>query len=213
MNTPNVKQVLYQKQASTLIKNFQKNGFDAYFCQTSHEAKEKALSLIPLDHIVSWGGSITLQEIGLLDAIRQRYPVLDRDQATTKEQRNDIMRQALLCDTFLMSANAISLDGTLYNIDGNGNRLAALLYGPRQVIVVAGMNKVVATIADAKQRARTIAAPLNMQRFATQTPCQHTGVCHDCLTEDSICNQFVLTRRSTPSGRIKIILVGTTLGF
>jgi L-lactate utilization protein LutB len=124
------------------------------------------------------------------------------------------MRQALLCDTYLTSSNAISEDGQLVNIDGNGNRVSAMIFGPRQVIVIAGMNKVVKTAEDAMVRARTIAAPLNMQRFPqAETPCQETGACGNCVSAGCICNYLVITRACKPPGRIKVILVGEDLGL
>jgi hypothetical protein len=123
------------------------------------------------------------------------------------------MRQALLCDTYLTGTNAISEDGQLVNIDGNGNRVAAMCYGPKQVIVVAGMNKVRQTLDAAVIRARTIAAPANMQRFEKKTPCHETGAFGDCLLEDSICATFVRIRFCKPKGRIKVILIGKDLGL
>jgi L-lactate utilization protein LutB len=124
------------------------------------------------------------------------------------------MRQALLCDTFLSGSNALSEDGQLVNIDGFGNRVAAMTFGPRQVIVVAGMNKVVKTLDDAVTRARTIAAPLNAQRFPNlKTPCNETGACANCLSPDSVCSFIVTTRLCKPAGRIKVILIGKDFGF
>ncbi|EFD93486.1 hypothetical protein HMPREF0889_1160 [Megasphaera lornae] len=206
-------QTLFQKQAPLLIKNFQSHGFAAFYCPTAAAAVQQTLQLIPPDHRLSWGGSATLTELGLPDLLRRTYVTLDREQAATPAARQECMRQALLCDTYLMSTNAATVDGELYNIDGNGNRLAALLYGPKQVIILAGMNKVVPDLAAAEKRARTVAAPLNMQRFQNRTPCRQTGFCSNCNTADSICNQFVYTRRSQPAGRIKIIFVGESLGF
>lgn len=188
--------------------------FDAYYCSSKQEAVQKALELIPHNALVSWGGSATLEETGLLEAVKARYNVLDRDTAQTPEERRELMRRALLCNVFLMSANAVTEDGQLVNVDGNGNRVAALVYGPKSVIVVAGVNKVTKTLADAVQRARTVAAPMNAQRFADiQTPCGVTGACADCISPDSICAYLLTTRISRPAGKIKVILVGETLGF
>ena len=116
-------------------------------------------------------------------------------------------------DVFLTGANAISLDGQMVNVDGSGNRVAAIIYGPKTVLVVAGMNKVVETLEDAVTRARTIAAPMNQQRFMLNTPCTKTGTCADCKSEECICNQIVITRHCRPGGRIKFVLVGEELGF
>ena len=120
---------------------------------------------------------------------------------------------ALSADYFLTSANGVSEDGQLVNVDGNGNRVAAIVFGPKYVIVVAGMNKVVRTAEDAMVRARTVAAPLNQQRFLKNTPCTLTGVCGDCKSPECICNQLLTTRNCRPAGRIKVILVGEELGY
>lgn len=200
--------------ALTVIKNLEKRGFEVYYCADRQTAAEQALALIGRDDVVAWGGSMTINDIGLLAAVKQQFKVIDRETAANASERVELMRQALLCDTYLMSSNAISEDGQLVNIDGSGNRCAALIYGPRQVVIVAGMNKVVKTLQDAIARARNIAAPINVQRFpGLETPCAKTGSCADCLSANSICNQFVITRRCNPQGRIKIILVGENLGF
>ena len=204
----------YEKRAAVLVKNLKARHFDAYYCSTKEEALEKALSLIPEGNSVSWGGSMSCQQIGLMDAIRGgNYRALDRDTCKTPEERETLMRNALLADTFLTSANAISLDGQMVNIDGNGNRVAAIVYGPKQIIVVAGMNKVEDSLDAAINRARTVAAPMNQQRFNLPNPCTATGTCADCKSETCICNQILITRHCRPVGRIKFILVGEELGF
>lgn len=198
----------------TMVANFAKRDFEAYYCADKASALAKALELIPAEHVVSWGGSVSIAEIGLLEAVKKRNPVIDRDTATTPEERVELMRQALLCDTFLMSANAISKDGQLVNIDGNGNRCAALIYGPKQVIVIVSVNKIAGTVETAIDRARNAAAPINAQRFpGLKIPCAKTGVCADCMSPETICCQFVITRHCRPQGRIKVILVGESLGF
>ena len=202
------------KLGEIVVKNLQRRHFDAYFCETGEQAKQLALSLIPEGNTVSWGGSMTLQQLGLLEAVKTAYRCIDRDSAATPQQREELTRSALICDTFLMSANGISEDGQLVNIDGNGNRAAAMIYGPKNIILIAGMNKVVKTVQDALTRARTIAAPMNMQRFGDRnTPCSKTGGCGDCTTTDCICCYQVITRVCRPAGKIKVILVNETLGF
>ena len=199
---------------AAVVKKLELRGFEAYYCADKEEALAKALELIPASDVVSWGGSATIAEIGLLDAVKKRNKVIDRDTGATREEKLELMRQALLCDTFLMSSNAISGDGQLINIDGNGNRVAALIFGPRQVIVIAGVNKIAGSFEAAMDRARNIAAPINAQRFAgLAAPCYKTGLCANCQSPDSICAQFVVTRRSRTPGRIKVILVGEKLGF
>ena len=157
---------------------------------------------------------ISIDEINLLSYVKEHYQVIDRDSAKSPEERLDLMRKALLCDTFLMSSNAISEDGQLVNIDGNGNRVAAMIYGPKNVIIIAGMNKVVKTLDDAYARARNIAAPSVVQRFPNaKTPCNQTGACHNCLSSDSCCAYMVTTRICRPAKKIKVILVGENLGL
>lgn len=199
---------------ATVVKNLQRRGFDAYYCADKEAALAKALELIPETDVVAWGGSVTLAEVGLLDAVKKRNAVIDRDTAKSAEEKMELMRKALLCDTFIMSSNAITSDGQLINIDGNGNRVAALIFGPKQVVVIAGVNKIAGSFEAAMDRARNIAAPVNAQRFAgLATPCAKTGLCADCQSPDSICAQFVVTRRCRTKGRIKVILVGESLGF
>ena len=204
----------YDLRGQTLVKNLRKRHFEAHYCETKAEALEKALSLIPEGECVGWGGATSAEQIGLLHALRTgNYQAIDRDTAASPEERTAMMRQCLLTDTFITGANAISLEGEMVNIDGMGNRVAAIVYGPKKIIVVAGMNKVVDTLEDALTRARTVAAPINKQRFGTDTPCTATGSCADCLSEGCICNQILITRNCRPAGRITFILVGKELGF
>lgn len=197
----------------TVVKNLKNRHFNAWYCATKEEAAAQALSLIAEKSTVTWGGSMSIYECGLVDRLKQGdYHILDRDTAP-QEEKAAIMRAAFSCDTFLMSANAISQTGELVNIDGNGNRLAALCYGPKQVIVIAGINKIAPTLEEAVSRARHTAAPLNTQRFDLCTPCRKTGACADCIGEDSICAELLITRLSRPAGRINVILVGEPLGF
>lgn len=209
-----VKAIRNRKAGEKLCEKLQGRGFAAYYCANREEALQKALELIPEGSVVSWGGCRSAEEIGLLDAVRGgSYQVLDRNLAQTPEERVAIMKRALTCDVFLTGTNAITEDGELVNIDGNGNRVAAMTYGPDSVIVIAGMNKLTKTVMDAANRARTVAAPINAQRFDLKTPCKLDGMCHDCNSPDSICSYIVRTRRCKPAGRIKVILVGEELGF
>jgi len=197
----------------SLVKKLKARAFDAYYCPTKGEALKQALALIPKDDVISWGGSATIAEIGLLDYVREHFTCIDRDTAKTPEERVEIMRKGLLCDTFLMSTNAMTVNGELVNIDGNGNRCAAMIYGPKQVIVVAGLNKVTQTLESAMDRAHATAASINVQRFGGKTPCCLTGICGNCNSNDTICNYIVVTRRSKPAQKIKVILVGEDLGY
>jgi L-lactate utilization protein LutB len=203
-----------RKLGESLVKALKARHFEACYCTDIEEAKQKLIEWIPQEDTVAWGGSQTLAEIGAQEMLRARGQVLiDRDTAKTPEERNTLMRQALTADTFLMSSNAITEDGQLVNMDGNGNRAAALVYGPRQVIVVAGLNKVAKDLDAAIARVRGTAAPTNAQRFPVNTPCKITGVCADCKSPDCICANMVITCLSKPAGKIKVILIGEMLGM
>ncbi len=208
------KKKMYDLSGPKTAEALNKRRFEAYYCSAAGEAVEKVLELIPREDTVSWGGAMTVDELGLKQRLAQEgYTLLDRDTAKTPEEKQAIMRQALTCGTFLMSSNAISKDGQLVNIDGMGNRVAAMCFGPRQVVVIAGMNKVLGTLDDAVARARNVAAPANAQRFGLKTPCGLTGQCGDCTSPDCICSKLVITRFCMPAGRIKVILVGEDLGL
>lgn len=208
------KKMYYEKRAQVLVKNLKSRHFDAYYCPDKASALEKALSLIPEGASIGWGGCMTAQQIGLLDGVKNgNYQVIDRDAAQSPEQRTKLQKSMFLCDVFLTGANAISMDGQMVNIDGTGNRVAPVIYGPDSVIVIAGMNKVEDDLSSAMHRARTVAAPANQQRFSLNNPCTVTGMCADCKSEQCICNQIVITRHCRPAGRIKFILVGEDLGL
>lgn len=212
MATP--RELFNEKKGQILVRNLQKRHFDAWYCADRKAALAKALELIPENALVGWGGARSAQEIGLMDALNAgNYRTIDRDKMKTPEEKMRAARDCLAADFFLTGANALSLDGQMVNIDGNGNRVAAMIFGPKTVLVIAGMNKVMDTVEDAVKRARTVAAPMNEQRFLGNTPCAATGVCADCKSEDCICNQVVITRHCRPAGRIKFIIVGEELGF
>ena len=204
----------YEKRGNILVKNLQSRHFEAYYCSGKEEALKKALELIPEGASVGWGGALSAEQIGLMDALHAgNYRPIDRSLARSTEEREQMMRDMMFCDVFLTGANGMSLDGQMVNIDGTGNRVAATIYGPKSVIVVAGMNKVEDSLEDAIRRARTVAAPMNNQRFGNDNPCSATGTCGNCKNEKCICNQIVITRHCRPIGRIKFILVGEELGF
>lgn len=212
MATP--KQLYYEKRGKILVKNLQSRHFDAYYCADKAEALKKVLELIPEGASVGWGGAMSCEQIGLMDALRAgNYRAMDRNLAKTPEEREQMMRDMLHADVFLAGANGLSLDGQMVNIDGMGNRVAAIVYGPKHIIVVAGMNKVEDTLEAAVTRARTVAAPSNNQRFGNDNPCSVTGACGNCKNESCICNQILITRHCRPAGRIKFVLVGEDLGL
>ena len=207
-------QTAWKLQAELMIKGLKKRQMDGYYAATKEEAVSIALSLMPEGSSVGWGGSVTLTECGLMDALKTApLQVIDRAQAVTPEEKDQMNARLITADTFLMSTNAITMDGELFNIDGHGSRLAFLIYGPKQVLVLCGMNKVVSSLEAAQERVRLNACPPNCIRLNKKTPCAVTGRCGDCYGSDCICSQFVTTRRSSVPGRIKVILIGESLGF
>ena len=208
------RQLYYNKRGEILVKNLKSRHFDAYYCESKEDALAQAMELIPKGASVAWGGALSADQIGLTESVRNGdYCVIDRSQAKTPEEQKEIVKSWLFSDVFLTGANALSLDGQMVSIDGTGNRVAAICYGPDTVLVIAGMNKVEDTLDAAINRARTVAAPMNKQRFQNMTPCGITGVCADCKSEGCICNQIVITRHCRPVGRIKFIIVEEDLGF
>ena len=199
--------------AKSIIKELEKRNMEGYFCESSEKAVELVLSLLPENATISWGGSETIKECGLMDAIKAgNYTLLDRA-AVTPEAYREFYSKVVMTDAFLMSSNAITENGELVNIDGAANRLACLLHGPQSVYVIVGMNKLVSDVEAAIGRIRNTACPANTLRLNRKTPCALTGKCGDCYSQDSICSQIVVTRRSTQPKRIKVILVAENLGY
>ena len=214
MDSLTPKQKQYEITANTITKNLAKRQIEGYYCKDRKSALEKALELIPKGSSIGWGGSMTLVETGILEAISNgEYKIINRDLATTKEEQRKVYGEICLADYFLMSTNAITLDGELINIDGRGNRVAFLCYGPQNVLVLAGMNKIVSDVESGIKRTKDVAAPPNGVRLNKNTPCAVTGRCGDCYSEDCMCGQYVITRRSGIPNRIKVILVGEELGY
>lgn len=210
-------QTRYDKLGPKLAENLKKRHFEAWYFTDTQDALDKLCALVPAEHTVSWGGSLSIDNEGVQAALGQKgCTLINRDKAATPEERVELQRKALLADTFLGSANAIAESGEIVNVDGFGNRVAAYIFGPRQVVLLVGMNKAAKTLDDAMVRARTIASPLNMQRFAERgpdTPCAKTGSCGNCTSPDSICSYITIMRLCKPAGRIKVILVGKDLGL
>ena len=209
-----LKKESYALQAESLIRRFNRRGMEACYCEDSKAAVEKVLSLIPDGSSVTWGGSATLSEAGILEALQNgSYELIDRASAKSPEEARSLYGKIVCADYFLMSTNAFTSDGELVNIDGNGNRVACLISGPAHVIVVTGMNKLTKTVQEAVDRVQTCATPPNCLRLNLNTPCASTGFCADCQSPDSICCQIVVTRRSRQPGRITVVMVGEELGF
>ncbi len=197
--------------AQKVIKGLQSRNMSGYYAETREEALQLALSLIPEGSTATMGGGVSVQEIGLVDALKNgNYNFIDRDAYTDKRAA---MLLAYDADVFLASANAITEDGILVNIDGNANRVSAMAFGPKKLVLIVGMNKVCPDVDAAMKRARSVAATANAQRFGLSTPCAKTGACMDCKSPDTICCQFLITRCSRHTGRIHVILVNDELGF
>ena len=203
-------------RANTIIRNLEKRNMEGVYCATREDALKQALSYMEKGSVVSWGGSMSIEEIGLMDAVRNGdYEIIDRDKAKDYDERREIFSKIVLSDYFLMSTNAITLDGELINIDGTGNRVGPLCFGPKHVIMIVGMNKVVSSVEDGVARVRNIAAPPNCIRLGLETPCSLTGRCADCYGDTCICSDIVVTRRQSAAmrGRIKVILVVENIGY
>ena len=199
--------------AQKVIKGLESRNMAGYYVQTKEEALKKALELIPEGSSIGWGGSASIAEIGLKDAVcNGNYTVYNRDTCSPEEKRQTELN-IFGCDYFLCSSNAITEDGILVNIDGNSNRVAAIAYGPQHVVMIVGINKIAKDEHAALLRARYMAAPANAQRFPLDTPCKKTGSCANCLSKDTICCEFLITRYSRHAGRFHIILVNDVLGY
>ena len=204
-----------ERLGAKMVKAMQRRHFDAYYCATASEAKAKVNELIPDGASVTWGGTMTVRDMDIPQMLQERgtLKVWDRDKVETPEEKQEMYLRAFQADYYLSSANAITEDGVIVNIDGNGNRVAAITWGPLHVIFVVGMNKVAQDPEAALKRARSTAAPINAARFDIQTPCQLDGQCHNCNSPQSICNYIHFLRNSSKPGRIIVILVGENLGY
>lgn len=208
------KKSAYALQAQSIIKNLEKRNMEGYYFETCEECVNAITESIPEGSVISWGGSESVKDCGLMDAIHNgSYELIDRTTAKTPEESRQLFSKAVLADYYLMSTNAITLEGELINIDGNGNRVACLIQGPSHVILVVGMNKIVTDISSGIARVRNMASPANAIRLNRNLPCAATGHCHDCLSPDCFCNQVVVTRRSGHTGRIKVYFIGEELGY
>lgn len=208
------KKQTYENLADSLIEKFNLRGIEGYYCDNRVEALSMVKRFLTPGCTISWGGSETLKEIGLLDYLENSdYILYDRNEGKTPEEKTKMYANIVTADYFFMSANAITLDGLLVNIDGVGNRVACLSYGPKNVIVIAGMNKVAADVEAAFARVRNFASPANAVRLNRKAPCAQLGRCAGCLSDDCICCQAVVTRKSLIPNRIKVILVGEELGY
>lgn len=200
--------------AERVIRGLKSRNMEGCYVENREEALELVIGMIPAGASVGWGGSNTLEEIGIKNILREGdYQVIDRDNCSGPKEKHQKEIQALDSDVFLASCNAITEDGILVNIDGQGNRIAGIIFGPRSVILVVGMQKVAKDLDAAIKRARNEAAPAIAQKFPLSTPCKTIGSCVNCMAQDTICCQFLVTRYSRFQGRIKVILVGEPVGY
>jgi len=201
----------YELLASKVIKGLESRNMSGYYAADKEAALKKALEIIPEGSSVSMGGAMSVHEIGLSDALKKgNYNFIDRD---AYEDKRAAMLAAYDADIFLSSANAMTEDGVLINIDGHSNRVSAIAQGPKKVVFIVGMNKICPDVDSAMKRARNVAAPINAQRFRLSTPCTKTGSCMNCKSPDTICCQILITRFSRHKDRIHVILVNDNLGF
>ncbi|MBE6906969.1 MAG: lactate utilization protein [Ruminococcaceae bacterium] len=209
-----LKKEYYAKIAQNMMSCLTKRQMEAYYCKDEKAACNQILSLITEGASIGWGGSQTLKQIGVMDALHAgNYHLLNRDAGTNSAERSNIYAQIESADVFLTGTNAITRDGILLNMDGRSDRVCFLCHGPQSVIIAAGMNKVVTDVDDGLKRIWNVAAPLNAMKNQRKTPCAITGTCAHCQANDCICSNLVITRRSPYKNRIKIVLIGTDLGF
>ncbi len=200
--------------AQKVIKGLESRNMTGYYAASKEEALKIALDIIPEKASVTMGGAMSAREIGLVDAVKSgNYNFIERENATTLEEKRKATMEGYDADYFLASANAMTEDGVIVNIDGNSNRVSMIAHGPKHVLFIVGMNKICDDVDGAMKRARNVAAPINAQRFGLNTPCAKTGSCMNCKSPDTICCQFLITRYSRHADRIHVILVNDNLGF
>lgn len=205
------------RKVEKVLSALRKNGFGAFYSPTGKEAVEKVLSLIPSNAKVGVGGSVTIREIGLLDALMSRGNVVYQHwgKELSADERKLIRRKALTSDYYLASSNAVTEDGKLVNSDGTGNRVVAMIYGPSRVVVVAGVNKLVRNVEEGVRRVREVAAPMNAKRLGMNPSCYTVKECREeeCEPPDRLCNVITIIERKPDETEITVVLVGESLGF
>ncbi len=197
------------------IESLKNNNMNGYLVNDKNELIQKLDELMAKNSSVSCGGSMTLFETGIIEYLRNgRYNFLDRyEEGLTRDQIKEIYRKSFSCDNYIVSSNAITEDGYIYNVDGNGNRVAAMLYGPDKVIIIAGVNKIVSNVEEAVLRTRRYAAPANGKRLNRDTPCRKIGQCMECTSSDRICNEYTLIKRQGNKDRIHVIFMNEDFGY
>lgn len=204
-----------KKRVDRTLESLKNNNMKGYYIEKREQLFEILKNLIIEKSIIGVGDSITLSETGVLDFLREgNYEFLDKYRdGITSEEKKELYIQNFSADTFICSTNALTENGELYNIDGNGSRVAPMIYGPKQVIIVVGINKIVKNIEEAEKRVRNYAAPIDAKRLNKDTPCTKLGYCVDCKSPNRICNHFTIIRRQFDKDRIKVIIIGEELGY
>ena len=210
----NLKWVNEQKILRT-IEALNKNNMNGYLVNTKEELIEKIKELVKENSTVSCGGSMSLFETGIIDHLRSgRYKFLDRyEEGLSREEVTKIFKESFFADAYFASSNAVTEDGKLYNVDGNGNRVAAMMFGPEKVILVVGVNKIVKNIDEAVIRNKEISAPTNAKRLNKMTPCTKVGYCMDCKSNDKICREFTVISSQVNKDRIHVIFMNENIGY
>lgn len=204
-----------EKKIERTKKALEKNNYEVIVVENVAEMKEKVNEIIQDESTVSFGGSMSIVNSGLIDELRNRkINLLDRyKEGLTQEEIGKLYRESFFADYYLTSSNAITENGELVNLDGNGNRVAAMIYGPKKLVVIVGKNKIVKDLDEAYERVRNYASPINARRLNRRTPCCETGYCMDCNSNDRICNHYVVTYRQNTKGRGIVIIVKENLGY
>lgn len=212
------KQEAFKTTAATIIKHLEKRNMEGFFFEDSASCVQAILDMLPKGSSIAWGGTETFKETGMLNALQDAasqgaYELIDRSFAKTPDEQRALYGKAVMSDYFFMSTNAITVDGQLINIDGNSNRVACLAHGPRHVMILVGMNKIVSDVNAGISRVQNVASPANAKRLNKSTPCGVTGVCGNCLSPECMCNNIVIARRSGHAGRIKVFFIAEDLGY
>ena len=204
-----------QERIQRTMAALEKNNMKAYYAESREQLHDLVRSLVKDDHLITAGGSVTLEESGVKQLLMTEFKgiYLDRSEGTTPEEVEDILHKAFVSDTFFASSNAITEEGELYNVDGRGNRVAAMIYGPTQVVLIVGVNKLVKNMEEAVHRVEQVAAPLNTKRLNSGTPCEITGKCAHCRSKGRICCSYVRMAQQRVRDRIKVIIVNENLGY
>lgn len=203
-----------EKIAEKLKKNLEKRNIEMFYLEKKEEITELIKKFVNEKDTVSYGGSVTLKETGVLDFFRNGdYNLLDRDAYETREEKDEIYRKSFNADHYFLSASAVTMDGEILNVDGNGNRIAAMIFGPKKVFIVIGINKLTADIKEAEERIKLYSGPMDAKILSKNTPCTITGECSDCKSPERICNKYLVYKREMNPERMKVILINEKLGY